>query len=87
MERWRKVVTCLDRLEPISAELLTDGIRLACGLMAIAILFDLMLGHFGDYLTVYSYMKGASSAAFGSLDVAFIGSLLGDLYVKERRGL
>lgn len=81
----RRLLENLSKLEPLTVMMLTDGLRMSCGLIAMAILFVIMLGHFGDYMTLYSCIKGAYSAAFGVLAATVIASLLGDLYVKEKK--
>ncbi|MFT8887339.1 MAG: hypothetical protein ABF449_00510 [Ethanoligenens sp.] len=85
MDLFHILLKNLRKMEPLTVSTLTDGFRLACGLLVMAILFTLLLGHFGDYLTMYSCVKGAFSAAFGVFDATVIASLLGDLYLKERQ--
>lgn len=84
MEFLQTLLTNLRKMEPLTVTMLTDGFRLSCGLLAMSVLFSLLLGHFGDYMTMLSCMKGAFSAAFGVLDATVIASLLGDLYIKEK---
>ncbi len=85
MQFLRTMFTSLRQMEPLTVTMLTDGFRLSCGLLAMAILFTLLLGHVGNYMEMLSNIKGAFSAAFGVFDATVIASLLGDLYIKERR--
>lgn len=75
----------LHKMEPLTVAMLTEGFHLACGLLVMAIVFDLLLGRFGDYMTMLSCIKGAFSAALGVFTATVIASLLGDLYIKDRR--
>lgn len=84
MEFLQTLLANLRKMEPLTVRMITDGIRLSCGLLAMSILFTLLLGHFGDYMTMLSCIKGAYSAAFGVFGATMIACLLGDLYIKEK---
>ena len=85
MPFFRKLTDSLHKMEPLTVALLTDGFRLACGLLILAIALVLLLGRVGDYVTMLSCIKGAFTSALGVFDATVIACLLGDLYIKERR--
>lgn len=81
----RKLMQILERMEPLSAWLLREWMRVASGLMAIAIVLELMLGRAGNFYSVFLCAKGAYAAGVGVAVAALSCCLLGDLWVKEKR--
>lgn len=81
----RKVFVRLKELEKFSTYVIGFGVRVSIGLMAMSALFYFLCGKFGNYMTVFSYAKGAQDAAPAVLISAIAAGLLSDLVIKDRK--
>lgn len=60
------------------------GLELALGLIIVAIILTLLEGHYGDYVTMICYAKGAQDAAVSCWAVSLFAALICDAAVKDR---
>lgn len=85
MQHRRNLMQTLEQMEPLTVWLLREWMRVASGLVAIAIALELILGHTGNFFAVFLCAKGAYAAGVGVAVASLACCLLGDLCVKEYR--
>jgi hypothetical protein len=60
------------------------GLQLACWLLVLSLIFHLMEGRYGDYITAMNHSKAAYDAALGVAASSFITSAICDIASKDR---
>jgi hypothetical protein len=79
-----RVIDKLKTLEKFSVHVIVFGLRLSFGLIVLSAFFDLLMGRYGDYMTVFLCAKGALDAAPAVLVGAVASALISDIVIKER---
>lgn len=72
-------------VDKMSVAIIYIGLELTVGLLAVAIILTLLEGHYGDFVTMICYAKGAQDAALSCSALSLFAALLCDAAVKDRQ--